>query len=59
MIVLDVELLVKCREYGLDTIHEINEFAKKYDINSNDELEKVLDGELAVFTLTAVEENKN
>jgi len=42
MVVLNTELLIKCREYGLNTIHEINEFVKKYGIKSNEQLERIV-----------------
>lgn len=56
MIILDYETLVKCRKYGLKTIKEINDFTEKYGINNNDELEKVLKGELSVSTINVVDE---
>lgn len=59
MIVLNDEMLVKCREYGLKTIHEINEFVRKYGIESNTEMEKVLNGEQAVYAITAIDEETN
>lgn len=54
VIVLDAGLIEKCREYGLQTIHEIEEFANRLCINSNSELEDILNGKETVTTIICI-----
>lgn len=58
MVVIDLNLLIKCRKFGLKTVQEINDFVKKYNIESAEEFEKVLDGEKQVYSIKVIDEGE-